>query len=312
MRCDTQNKSLESVGISNNKKLLVCNFCKSQNEVKKGFRETEHRGKIQRYLCRDCKRSFCIDEGFYRMRNSEDKITQAIDLYFSNLSSRKVRNHFRRHLPKNASHVSILNWCRKYVLKVNDYVEKLQPKLSGQYYADETEIDRERVNDNFWCCVDWGTRFIVGTHYSLTTDIPEATEFLQKIKTKGMPKFIQTDYAQFYPKAMRHVFLANKKATYKGIERVKHYRQNTMRTGKYNVRIESVFMKVKDRVDDFRGLKALWSAPILLQGIIIQHNFIEAHTTTHQVPCELAGLKMDLGINRWLELIKKSVLVNKM
>ena len=113
MSREAQNKSLESVGISNNKKLLVCNFCRSENVVKKGFRQTENRGKIQRFICRDCKKSFCIDEGFYRMRNSEDKITQAIDLYFSNLSSRKVRNHFRRHLPKNASHVTILDWCRR-------------------------------------------------------------------------------------------------------------------------------------------------------------------------------------------------------
>ena len=81
---------------------------------------------------------------------------------------------------------------------------------------------------------------------------------------------------------------------------------NVSVTKKHNVRIESVFMKVKDRVDDFRGLKALWSAPILMQGIIIQHNFIESHTTTGQVPNELAGLKLSLGTNRWLGLIRLS------
>ena len=45
-------------------------------------------------------------------------------------------------------------------------------------------------------------------------------------------------------------------------------------------------------------------------GIIIQHNFIEAHTTTGQVPSELAGLKMELGVNRWLGLIKLSSFPN--
>lgn len=63
-------------------------------------------------------------------------------------------------------------------------------------------------------------------------------------------------------------------------------------------------MKIKDRINDFRGLKALWSAPILLAGIVLQHNYIEAHTTTGVVPCELAGIKQDLGQNRWLGLIK--------
>ncbi len=57
-------------------------------------------------------------------------------------------------------------------------------------------------------------------------------------------------------------------------------------------------MKIKDRVDDFRGLKALWSAPILLSGIVLLHNFIENNTTTGKIPCELANLKLDAGVNR--------------
>ena len=89
----------------------------------------------------------------------------------------------------------------------------------------------------------------------------------------------------------------------KGLK-VRHSVCNTTKTGKYNVRIETVFSKIKDRVDDFRGLKALWSAPILLQGIILQHNFVENHTTTGHLPCELVGLKLNVGVNRWLGLIK--------
>jgi len=50
----------------------------------------------------------------------------------------------------------------------------------------------------------------------------------------------------------------------------------------------------------------IWSAPILMAGIVLQHNYIEAHTTTGVVPCELANLKMDLGQNRWLGLIKEA------
>lgn len=86
--------------------------------------------------------------------------------------------------------------------------------------------------------------------------------------------------------------------------RIKHIRMNVARDKKYNVRIETVFSKVKDRVDDFRGLKALWSAPILLHGIILQHNYIEAHTTTGRIPSELAGLNLGKENNRWLELIR--------
>jgi len=87
---------------------------------------------------------------------------------------------------------------------------------------------------------------------------------------------------------------------------VEHRIQNYQETRIHNYRIETVFMKIKDRVLDFRGLKALWSAPILMNAIVIQHNFIEAHTTINEIPCEKAGVKLALSENRWLDLIRLS------
>lgn len=286
---------------------IKCVHCGKTNFIKKGFRKTQNRGKIQIYRCLECGKKFTNDNGFYRMRNSEAKITSAIDLYFSNLSSRKVRNHFRRHLDHNASHETVLSWCRRYVLKVQKYVNTLKPELSGKIYADETEIDCEKRNDIFWCSVDWDTRYINATHYNtITQDLENATEFMKKIKQSKIPQYVQTDAGVFYPTAFRKVFGQGKR---KYDLRTEHRIINYHKTGKYNVRIETVFMKIKDRVDDFRGLKALWSAPILMAGIVLQHNFIEAHTTTGVVPCELANLKIDVGQNRWLGLIREASII---
>ena len=272
-----------------------CPQCKSENIVKRGYSPTKLRGKQQRYLCKDCSKTFIPDLGFWKMKNNENKVTKAIDLYFSNLSSRKVRNTYKRHEETKISHVSVLDWCRKYVLKVQKYVSPFTPQLSGQYYADETEIKRGKNNDIFWCSVDWGTRFINAQFYSPNNqNILDASMFMEKVKKSGVPRFIQTDYALFYPEAVKNVFG----------KKIEHRRNNVSKSGKHNVRIETVFMKVKDRVDDFRGLKALWSAPILLAGIVLQHNFIENHTTTGKLPCELAGLKLEAGVNRWLGLIR--------
>lgn len=279
---------------------IKCVFCKKSNYIRKGFRKTQNRGRIQKYKCLACGKFFTQDDGFYRMRNSESKITQAIDLYFSNLSSRKVRNHFRRHLEHNSSHETILAWCRKYVLKVQKYTDSLQPKLEGNFYADETEITRRKEKDRFWVAIDWGTRFISGIHYSLSGNTKDAITFLKKSIKKQLPRYIQTDAAIFYQQAFRKVFYSSR---LQGLK-VEHRINNVSETGKHNVRIETVFSKIKDRVDDFRGLKALWSAPILMTGIVLQHNFIEAHTTTGQVPCELAKLNLEPGQNRWLGLIK--------
>ena len=272
---------------------IKCVHCKATNYIKWGKRKTENRGIIQKYKCLICSKHFTNDEGFYRMRNSEEKITAAIDLYFSNLSSRKVRNHFRRHWQHNASHMSVLEWCRRYTLKVQKYVATMQPQLSGQFYMDETEID-------------WGTRFINSTMYAPHNQtVEDAIAFLKQTCAKGKPKFIQTDAGQFYPQAMHKLFYnVHIKASNNDRMEVEHRVINYHKTGKHNVRIETVFMKVKDRVDDFRGLKALWSAPILMQGIILQHNFIEAHTALGTTPAQKAGLNEKAG---WKELLFNSL-----
>jgi hypothetical protein len=41
-----------------------------------------------------------------------------------------------------------------------------------------------------------------------------------------------------------------------------------------------------------------------MNALIIQHNFIEAHTTLDEVPCNRAGVGLELGENRWLDFIQ--------
>lgn len=285
------------------KQKIKCIHCKASDYSKQGWRKTKLRGRIQKFQCNACHRYFTKDEGFYRMRNNESKITKAIDLYFSNLSSRKVHNVFKRHEQTKVSHESVLSWCRKYVLKVHNLVEKLNPSLSGRYYADETMIKRRKVNDTFWVCIDWETRYINAIHYKVAHQTAKhADEFMRKVARNGRPKYLQTDGLPFYPRAFKNHFYSR----YKN-RRVEHRVNIVRKTGWHNVRIETVFMKIKDRVDDFRGLKALWSAPLLMAGIVLQHNFIEEHTSTGVVPCELAKLKMQTGENRWLGMIQASV-----
>jgi len=236
------------------------------------------------------------------MRYASTTITLSIDMYLSNLSSRKMRNQLKRHFQTKVSHITILDWVRKYSLKVQNFVEKLGYNLGSEFFADETFIRRQTQDDRFWACVDYQTRFITGIHYSIDGNIEEAKKFIQKAVSKGKPKFIQTDSAQFYPKAFKKLFYTNR--LYRGKLKVEHKIQNVHKTHIHNYKIETVFMKIKDRVNDFRGLKALWSAPIIMFGLTIQHNFIEEHTTTRKQPCSLAGQNLDLGENRWLGLIK--------
>ena len=144
------------------------------------------------------------------MKTNPKTITLSIDMYLSNLSSRKMRNQLKRHFGVKRSHQSVLNWVYKYVMKVHNFVEKLGYNLGNSFYADETMIRRRKEDDRFWVCVDWGTRLITGFHYSVAGNIEEAKLFIEKSVKKGKPKFIQTDNAKFYPRAFKKLFYSNK------------------------------------------------------------------------------------------------------
>ena len=101
------------------------------------------------------------------------------------------------------------------------------------------------------------------------------------------------------------MFYSNKISGLTGEHRIQNYPASRI----HNYRIETVFMKIKDRVLDFKGFKALWSAAILMTAIVIQHNFIENHSTTDEVPSESAEVNLEFGENRWLDLIRMSSLM---
>ena len=44
----------------------------------------------------------------------------------------------------------------------------------------------------------------------------------------------------------------------------------------------------------------------MITALVIQHNFIEAHTTLDEVPCNRAGQELNLEENKWFELIRAS------
>jgi transposase-like protein len=283
---------------------IKCPKCGSEETVKRGFSMTEKRGKQQRRLCNDCKHTFIVDMGFWKMKNKKEVIVMCVDMYLSNLSSRKMMNQLKRHFSISVSHMTILRWVRKYVEKVSGFVKKIKPKLFGGVYADETEITCGKRNDVFWCAVNWETRLINASLYSpRPQNMEDAIDFMRMIAKNGRPTFIQTDALQIYPRAFRKVFYSRYSKDF-----VEHRINNYTETKKHNVRIETVFSKIKDRVKDFRGFKSSYWASVIMEGIVIQHNFIEKHSTTGFAPCDLAGYDLNLGDNRWMDLIRKATI----
>ena len=93
---------------------IVCIFChKSEKIIKAGFR-INNTGKKQRYICKNCNRTFVPDDGFWKMKTPKELIVKSIHQYNDGLSLSKVKNHLKQHEDFSRSRVAILSWVKKY------------------------------------------------------------------------------------------------------------------------------------------------------------------------------------------------------
>ena len=120
----------------------TCPNCKSNEVIKWGKRKTQNRGLIQRYKCKECNKKFTLGDGFFRMRNSQNKITLCLDLFFKGVLTRKVQEHLHAFYPHNSSNVSIYNWVIKYSDIISNYTSKIKVNSGSEIEVDEVEYKR--------------------------------------------------------------------------------------------------------------------------------------------------------------------------
>lgn len=284
--------------------VVRCNSCKSEDVAKRGWRKTQHRGKIQRWLCNNCNRTFTLDLGFWKMKNSENIITQAIDTYFENLSSRKVKGNLQKYSNTKISHRSVMNWVAKYSKKLTEFTNKLKPTLTGYTFVDETIVKCKKKETILWVGIDGSTKYIVNNLYSKNPqNMEDAISFFKGIKDKQETKRITSDGLMLYPSAFNKIFFNIHKE-----KRVEHKVINTLKTGKYNVNIERFFRNLKERLHLMYWFKSYESAETILNGYIVWYNFIREHMTLKKTPAEASNLNLGLGTNKIWGLITLSSL----
>ena len=301
------------------KQEIKCSKCKSKEIIKWGKRKTENRGKIQRYCCKSCSETF-VNDAFFRMRNTPQKITCALDLFYRGLSTRGVQEHFKAFFPHNSDHSTILRWIRKYSLKIANYTDNLKLQTGSYIEVDEMEYHRRKSHksklgiDKNWLIngIDVKTRFLIGSNYAKHRSKVELKKVLSGVKDKSVNvKIIQTDGLTAYDKIVKKTWgYDNKVGEYK----IEHKVKTQLKGEGFNIWVERLHNSIRQRTQNFRGLHgSIESAYALFKGIQIFYNFIDKHGALNgKSPSELAipELKFKTA-NRWLELINltnKSVL----
>lgn len=291
-----------------NYKKVSCSSCKSNNTIKWCKRKTQNRGLIQRYKCKDCNNTFTIDDGFFRMRNSPQKITLCLDLFYKGVSTREVQNHLQAFYPHNSSWVTIYKWIVRYSKQISKFTDNLKVQVGKEMQIDEMEIGSKKSRYNGWYidAIDSKTRFMVGSEFTKTREMRNLKAVMGKAKNKTDEQFdvIMTDGFFAYPKAIHKTFTLKKKSQGKkyGVE---HNRVNASKGEGFNIKIERLHNSVRHRIKTMRGFHgSVYSANDLMKGFEIYYNFIRKHQALGKTPSELACPELKLNGNKWLNLIQ--------
>src|SRR3989344_3993421 len=288
---------------------IICQKCNGKSIKKDGVRETKNRGNVQRYKCANCKNRFSIDDGFWKMKNTEHKVTASIDMYYSGMSLRKIQAHLKMFYPKNCHYSTIYRWLVKYSQMMSRLTDNLQVENGQELMSDEMEYKRLGRQNWFVDVMDTDTRFIVSSEFIQSRTLDDITRILKhgrKIITKPI-KVITTDCLNSYPQALIYSFGVNNK--FKNGERPIHNRVKADERG-FNHKIERLHNTIRDRTKIMRGFHgSLYSAKMIMKGMEIYYNYVRKHQEIdNKTPQEEAIPFLDLGVNKWIGLIRLSKL----
>ncbi len=246
------------------------------------------------------------------MRNTPQKITLCIDLFFRGISTRKVQEHLQAFYPHNSSWVSIYNWIIKYSNIIYNFTNTLKPTLGAEVQVDEVEFHRrknhkahEGIAQNWLIdSIDPKTRFAVASNFVESRSAEEIGKVLKNIKAKadGRVKIVTTDGFMAYTNVVNQTFGYSLKL---GRYTVFHNVVNASQDEGFNYPIERLHNNIRARTKTMRGFHgSVESARAILKGIEIYYNFITKHQGIGKTPSEAAIPELKLESNRWLNLIE--------
>lgn len=279
-----------------------CAYCKSYKVKKNGKRKIEN-GIKQRYFCLDCKRTFIQDSEFARISADPKIVTLAMDLYYKGLSLREISDTLKQFYNIEVSHGTIRNWITKFSQRIDEYTKQLTPKVSDAWHVDEQMIKSKGKDRWLWNIIDEQTRFLIANNITNTRYISDAREVFKKAKgiTKTRPEFMITDGLHAYEQALRKEFVTHHFRR----NNVEHIRLASIRSHIHNNLIERFHGTFRERDKVMRGFKG--GEEVFSDGFRNYYNFIRPHMSLGITPAEASGIDLELGRNRWLSLLKKSI-----
>jgi len=282
---------------------FCCTHCGSKNYIKYGKKNGR-----QHYMCKECNRKFVDNLYFERLKADPKIICLTLDLYFKGVSLRKISDHLKQFYNLDISYVTVFRWIDRYIRIMDEYVRQFRPQLSDIWNVDEMMISINGDWFYLWNVIDDATRFHLASVISKERKIDDASKALRTAKKRShnkRPMFVITDGLKSYNKAIKDEFFS--------------YRNKTTHIGNVGIRgkkngedyfdnnlIERLQGTIRERNKTQRGLKDEYSP--FIRGHQLYYNYIRPHESLFgRTPAEVANLDLNLGKNKWENLLVQSV-----
>lgn len=289
--------------IEDSDKPFCCKYCGSENYIRYGKENNK-----QVYRCKNCGRKFVDNLYFERMKADPKIICVTLDLYFKGVSYRKISDHLKQFYKLDVYFTTIFRWIDYYIRIIDEYARQLKPQLSEIWNADEMMIKIHGDWFYLWNVIDDETRFHLVSAISKQRTIDDARMVLRTAKKRShgyRPMYIITDGLKSYCKAIDEEFYAIRKKT-THIDNVGIRGKKDSDDFFDNNLVERLHETIRERNKIQRGLKDEYSA--FIRGQQVNYNFIRPHMSlNNNTPAEMAGIDLNLGNDRWLNLLKQSL-----
>ncbi len=287
----------------------ICPRCYCTTIRKNGFRLIKNDVRRQKYSCKQCHYQFIQNENRFGNIHSDPKIiSESLNLVMSGMSYRNVTRHIKLSHGISITHVTILNWIKKFTYIIKEYVESFYPVLGDVVSLDEMVLNvkgtKEMKHKGFcvwlWSTIDPKTRFLMSVEISKKREILDAKKIIsssKKLMTQK-PNYIITDSLSAYEQAIREEFN----------NRVAHIKTKSITDGFVNRSIERYHNEIREKLKARRGLGNDETAKTFVELHKIHHNFVRPHMGLDgKTPAVIANIDLNLGDNPYLDLIKQAM-----
>ncbi len=280
--------------------LTKCKRCKSSNVVKQGIRRLK-RGPVQGYKCKDCNKRFTHNLGFERKHATPEQITQAVDLLFSGLSSRKVAKSLEMTGFK-ITYKTVQNWGKEYAEIMERFADTIKPQVGEAWRTDELYLKIKGNRKYLFAMLDSETRFwiakMVATHKG-NDDVAPMFKEAKRVAGK-VPTTLISDKAANFHNAWKQQYKA-KNFLHKDTEHIHDVAFDGIHHNNQMESFNGATLRHREKVT--RGLKREDSG--IITGLRLYHNFVKPHEGLPDkiTPAEAAGITIE-GNNKYLTLIR--------